>query len=342
MLLLSLIARQTTRFQVHVICLDETGELADKVRGRGALVHEINGLASSPVLKALRLIRALRAVRPDIIHTHNLSPHFYAILAYPFVRPALFVHTRHGRHLREGTLAGLVNRLSARWTSRVIAVSRDVADLVTRTERFPSDKVIIVQNAVDVDAYTRAAGSALSAVTVGRLVAEKDHETLLRAVSRVVARHPQFKVSVVGTGAEAGVLEGICRSLSLGRNVRFFGARNDIPQILAQHGLFVISSTSEGVPLALLEAMASALPIVSTSVGGIPEVIQDGVTGLLVAPQDPAALAAAICRLVEEPGLAQKLGQAALERVRSGHSLGGLTETYDAIYDDVIAHRGGK
>jgi L-malate glycosyltransferase len=336
MLLLRLAARQKQTWEVHVVCLDELGPLALRLRQSGAVVHNLDGLTVKPWQKLARLVRLLQRLRPRIVHSHNPASHLYAVLAHPLVRPSALVHTRHGQQRMLRTLAPLVNRLSARWTAATIAVSEDVAAMVQRLEGFPAARCVVLRNGVDTSIYKHSRGPLHHAIMVGRLDSLKDHATALRATAAVVARHPNFRLRIVGDGDQRDRLLALRAELGLERHVELMGTRNDIPRLLAESGMFVISSISEGVPLALLEAMASHLPIVTTKVGGIPEVLDNARAGVLVPPGDPAALADAICGLIDEPRTARHLADEGWRIVTSGFTLERLAEHYESIYEQAL------
>jgi len=334
MLLHRLAVRQRRTWDVHVVCLDELGPLAVKLQQSGAAVHHLGGLTLRPWQKLDRLVRLLRRLRPTIVHTHNPASHLYAVLAHALVRPRALVHTRHGQQrMLPASLAPLVNRLSARWTAATIAVSEDVATMVQRLEGFPAAKCVVLRNGVDISTYRPAHGPLHDAIMVGRLDALKDHATALRAAAAVVARHPNFRLRIVGDGDERDRLLALRAELGLERYVELMGTRSDIPALLAESGMFVISSVSEGVPLALLEAMASRLPIVTTRVGGIPEVMGSTGAGVLVPPSDPGALADGICGVIEAPATARRLADEGWRIVTSGFTLDRLAERYEDIYE---------
>lgn len=335
-LLQRLVTLQATRWNVHVVCLDELGELAERVRMNGAEVHYLDGLRAGPVKKIVRLSTLLRRLRPDVVHTHNQSPHVAALMVRPILGATALVHTRHGQHVWSARGSRLVHWLSARWTDRLIAVSGDAARLAAGVDQFPESKIRVVHNAVDVDGYRPAQGPLQHAIAVGRVEVLKDHAMLLRATEIVRHRFPHFRLTIVGDGSQLSALQELTRQLGIDPNVTFLGAREDVHEQLFKSGLFVLSSRSEGVPLTLLEAMASRLPIVSTGVGGVPEIIEHEHSGLLVPPADPAAFAAAICRLLEDPLLAARLAAAAHAKVRSSYSLAHLDAIYEGIYHDAL------
>jgi glycosyltransferase involved in cell wall biosynthesis len=174
----------------------------------------------------------------------------------------------------------------------------------------------VIPNAVDVDAIPQARrdGDPPLVVAVGRLAEPKDALTLVRALAAVPGR--AFGALLVGDGPDRPAVEAEVRRLGLRDVLTLTGTRDDVPALLAQADVFALSSRSEGAPLSILEAMAAGLPVVASRVGGVPELVVDGETGLLVPPGDPAALAAALGRLVADAGLRDRLGAAGRQRAQ--------------------------
>jgi glycosyltransferase involved in cell wall biosynthesis len=208
-------------------------------------------------------------------------------------------------------------------------------------ERVPARKVLVIHNGIDVDRYcvagTRRTGAPVHAVTVGRLDPIKDQATMLRAVRLVVDQVPEFSLDIAGDGPSRPGLEALCASLRLSGHVRFHGYRGEVSPYLAEADLFILSSVSEGIPLALLEAMACGLPAVTTDVGGLPEVVVPGETGWLVPPRSPDALAEAMLRLLAEPVALDRMGRAARRRVEDQFNLKKVVAEYEQVYMESLA-----
>jgi glycosyltransferase involved in cell wall biosynthesis len=175
---------------------------------------------------------------------------------------------------------------------------------------------------------------------VARLSSEKDFPTLLRATALVVREVPEFRLLLVGDGAERNRLEQLVRELDLADHVQLLGERCDIPELLAQSAFFVSSSLTEGVSLTLLEAMAVGLPVLATNVGGNPEVVADGETGRLVAAADPAALAAGIVRMCRERGKRPTMGRCGRRRVEEYFDVRTMMQQYEHLYDELLEAAG--
>jgi glycosyltransferase involved in cell wall biosynthesis len=223
--------------------------------------------------------------------------------------------------------------LANRLTDQVFGVSDDAALLCRQQDPLSRGKIGRIWNGIDL---TRFAWSGPRpepvAISVARLSPEKDFSTLLRAVALAVPHVPGLRLKIVGDGVERPALDRLTRDLNIHGHVQFLGERNDVPQLLRQAGLFVSSSRTEGVSLTLLEAMAVGLPVLATRVGGNPEVVDDGVTGRLVPPQDHRALSAALVALCRDSELRSTMGALARTRVAELFDVRRIVEEYEDVY----------
>ncbi len=273
----------------------------------------------------------------DVIHTHDDRAHLYGTFAGRLANVPRILHTRHGRspHLsrRQRMLVGTASRL----IDRFVCVSDDSGRLAVRQGVRPR-KVRTIRNGIDVQRFPctgpRPDGPA---VLVARLSPEKDIDTLLRATALVVREDPAFRLEIAGDGPCLPALRQTASELGLQTHVRFLGQVRDVAGLLARAGLFVLSSLSEGISLTLLEAMASGLPIVATRVGGNPEVVAEGETGILVPAQNPAALAAALLRLCRDGAEVVRLGMAGRRRVETHFDVRRMVAEYEQLYQGVNA-----
>jgi glycosyltransferase involved in cell wall biosynthesis len=255
------------------------------------------------------------------------------------------ISTIHGRHW-------VVDRLRRRVAYRVlralgipiVAVSRDLAGFLEQRLGLPPGRLEVVHNGIPIEpalgteerAARRAAlRSELGVppglpllIAVGNLYPVKDHATLLRALSLL----PDPWLAIAGRGGEEENLRRLARELGIAERVHLLGLRDDIPRLLAAGDVFVQPSRSEGLPLAVLEAMAQQIPIVATDVGGVGEAVGDGKTGYLVRPGDPAGLAAAVGRILDSPDRGAALAAAANARVREEFSVEHMLHRYREIY----------
>lgn len=332
------------QFELQVICLGEVGELATDYAALGIPVTSL-GVLGKGIMSGIRaLSRVLRSDPPDVIHTHNPSPHIVGAVAAKWVGTRVVVHTKHGRNYPDEFRKVWVNRVATWFTDQVVAVSQDSAEVATKIERITRHKVLTIRNGIDLNKFSgdfsEASRDPLRAIHVARLMyPTKDQKTLLRAVRLIADREPKFQLNIVGDGPHRNEIVQLAADLNLGANVRFLGCRHDVPQLLADAGLFVLSSVTEGLSLTLLEAMAMGLPIVATRVGGNPEVVEDGTTGLLVPPQSPQAMADAMLSLIRNPDRAAQMGLAGRERVEEHFDLRKVVARYENLYVDLLKSR---
>lgn len=334
---LNLVDGLRTRAEVHVACFRADGPLLTELRGiEPALpltAYPVSSLRSPRVARRLlELVRYLRRHRIDVVHTTGLYPNVFGVVAAWLARtPVIIASVRDMGQMWRGDLRR-VQRLTCRLADAVVTNAEAIAERL-RAEGYPADRIEVIHNGiVPVEVPPRLPGTGLrrdlgipaAAPVVGvvsRLDRLKGLDDFLDAAALVVARHPETRFLIVG-GPAAGVGEGYeeklrrrADRLGLGERVILTGARTDVPEILPELTVSVLPSLTEGLSNSLLEAMAAGKPVVATSVGGNPEIVEDGVTGFLVPANDPAALAAAVGRLVASPGLAAELGRAGRARV---------------------------
>jgi glycosyltransferase involved in cell wall biosynthesis len=332
------------RYRVEVAyLLPWKDALVDEIRRVGVPVHCLDAPRPTSVAWLGRLRQLVRDHDIAIVHTHMPSPAVAARLALGPHRPAI-VHTEHNLWGRYRPLTRWANRLTYRRNRAVIAVSDGVAESIR--SRVP---VEVVLHGVEAD-RARDASTARSAArdklglgadepvigTVGNLTAKKDHANLLRAVGLVRAEVPTVRVVLVGSGPLEANLRRLVAALGLEAAVVFAGSRDDVPDVLPAFDVFTLSSRFEGLPIALLEAMSTGLACVATTVGGIPEVLTDGADGLLVPPEDPDRLAAALGALLGDARRRVELGRRAAQRA-ADFDVSGAVRQIERVYDEALA-----
>jgi glycosyltransferase involved in cell wall biosynthesis len=336
------------------------GNLFDEAARRGVRVVTIPSLRRRirPVadLRAVvELVRLFRRERPDIVHTHSSKAGLVGRLSARIAGVPVVVHTVHGWSFHEGmsprarAVAVRLERLAARWTSTIVVVADSDADIGGEEGIGRWGQYALIRSAVDVEALRRATGSRADARvalgipegvpvlgTVTRLCRQKDPATLLRAARQVVDSRPDARLVVVGDGPMRAYVDQLLDELDLRPHVSLLGPRTDVAALLPGFDAFVLSSRWEGLPRVVVEAMAVGVPVVATDVGGIDEAVTDGESGLLAAAGDPEAMAAAVLRVFDEPGLAHRLRRGAAERVDE-FDIGVMTERLDDLYSSLVA-----
>jgi glycosyltransferase involved in cell wall biosynthesis len=303
-------------------------------------------MASNASLRgALRIRAHLLACRPDLVHLHTGRADWLGgLAAWQLALPAITT-----RRMDRPVSRGLRKRfLYRRVVRRAVAISPAVRERLIRGG-VALETTRIIPSAVDPDAtQPRAGRSATRAredlkadtpclLVLASLVARKGIDVLLDALAQLDVPSPQPVLWIAGDGPERGALERRARALGLTQRVRFLGRRDDAGDLLAACDVFVLPSRLEGLGVAALEAMAAARPVVASAVGGLAEAVVHERTGLLVPPEDPGALAAALARLLRDPSLRARLGEAGPTRVREKYTNESMVEAYEALYAEVLA-----
>lgn len=314
------------------------GVLAREFEARGVAVHSVPKGPSFDVGLTLRLARFLRRERIDIVHTHNPQPLAYGAAAGRLARAGV-VHTKHGVNPDRGRRLWL-RRAGGHLAHAYVAVSDATAKVARENRECVPGRLHVIPNGVDLEAYRPDAAArrevraelgipadAWVVGTVGRVSVEKDHALLVRAVGPLLG--PEARLLIAGDGAE---LENVrAEAKAFAPWVVLTGVRHDVPRIMASLDLFALSSRSEGLPLALLEAMATGLPVVATDVGGVAEVVDHGAAGVIVPPRDEEALRRAVAKLMTDPAAAEGLASRARDRSRR-YDAAGVVDRYMELY----------
>jgi glycosyltransferase involved in cell wall biosynthesis len=296
-----------------------------------------------------RLYRHLRSERPDVLHAYMPSAYVMGALTGLVARIPVIVAGRRSltsyhiyRTIRWRLLARVANRILAMQVCNSEAVRRYAIE----RERLRADRTVVIPNGIDLPdgrvlALEPSWEGLVTAATIGNLRAVKGHDTLLRAVRRVVDVQPGFKLVLFGDGPERAALEGLRRELALEEAVVMAGRRPEAAFFLPGFDFLLLASLEEGFPNAVMEAMACGIPPVATAVGGIPELVHDGVEGLLVPPSDPARLGTAILWMIEHPRERRRMGEAARARIERDFSVARMVTSTEELYESLLGRRAG-
>lgn len=334
--------------EVSVVC-PPGGDLAALAASLG-LRLELIDLSGGDLTRVPDLRRALRRLDPDVVHAHGSRAAFYARLADRSAEKRC-VYSVHGIHvdvagsaLRRTALLTVERYLRDR-TALFVCVCRSDAGKGARLGITDPERTVVVYNGIEAPAPGGRTGafraelgvdaSAPLVLSIGRLHAQKDHDTLLRAWAQVIVELPDARLALVGKGPLSERTALLRNELGLTESVRIVAPRPGIAEAYRDADVFALSSRWEGFPYVVVEAMAYELAVVSTNVDGVPEAVEDGTTGLLVPPSDPAALAGALRGVLGDPELRARLGAAARERALSAFTLDGMVDGLLVAYERV-------
>jgi glycosyltransferase involved in cell wall biosynthesis len=354
-------AGQARGQQVSVVCLERPGLLAAECTADVHCLHKPPGRQRRTVEQTVRGAGTLLdRLHPDVVHTHQVGPLWYLGQAARACGGPPFLHTEHVDNVEKavGWRAKVKTRLlwnrAARYADTFCCVSDDVSRSAGRWGTVAAHKLAIVLNGIDTDRYAQA-GAAVSRLraevgipagsvvvgTVGRLHEVKRQDLLLRAAARLRATRPGLHVLIVGDGPERARLEALAADLGIRPAVTFTGFQTRPERLLPAMDVFALTSRLEGLPLAMLEAWAAGVPVVSTAVGGIPKALTDGVTGRLVPNGDERAVAEALSAVLDDPFAAGQMSARGRDHVVARYSLNRMADEYAGYYHRAIERRRG-
>ncbi len=308
-------------------------------------------LRSKSPLLVLRLVRTLRRLRPDLVHSHTLPPNFATRLARLFTRLPVVVTTAHST-IEGGRAKMAFYRLTDRLTDLTTNVSPQAVERFRQVHAAPAGRIRFVPNGIDVtrfapdparrEAARRSLGAAPDEflwLAVGRHCLPKDYPNLLAAV-RALPDHGAWRLLVAGDGPLFDEHQALVSSLGLGDRVQLLGLRTDVRDLMNAADGYVMSSAWEGLPIVLLEAAASGLPVVATDVGGNREIVRAPEGGWLVPAKDPTALAAAMSAVQGMPTDARhRMGEVGRARVTGTFGMDAVVDQWEALYGELLAKR---
>jgi len=342
-------------FRVTVVHFRADGPLRRRFEETGAtLVHvPLHSLyGPGAIRQGIRLARFLARERIHVFHAQDVLANIFGV---PWARlagvPAV-VASRRWWQLNQGQVQQIANRWAYRLAHRVLANSPSVAALLTRQDGIAPAKIVCVPNSLAEAAFQalpsseRAAwrarlhvpADALVIGIVARLDRDKDHPTLLEAFARIATRVPRAHLVCVGDGPQRAEVTRLADGLGLNGRVQFPGTLTPPFNLHRLFDISVLCSVSEAFPNSVLEGMAAARPVIATRVGGIPDALHDGETGVLVPADDPETLAAAVCALIEAPERARALGDRAQAYARAEYHEHRIIERLSAWYESLVAH----
>lgn len=327
---------QAVGIKTRICCLYERTGALTKAFEEADIAYDLLDIGGHGLLgRWARATRYFLKTRPTAIHVHHLGSLVNVLVPAYLTGCFNIVYTEHSAYSIARTkwmrrALPVMSRLVKRFT----CVSRNLAEFF-ETLGVPLSRVITIYNGVDTERYKPGAPRAefcpvVRIGAVGRLVAEKDYPTLLAALAILKSENIRFFAEIAGDGPLAAELKARAKALDLQDVLAFRGSCDNVPAFLRELDIYVLSSRHEGLPIAVLEAMATALPVVATRITAIPEVVEDGRTGILVPPGNPQAMAQAIRELAKDGRRRRVIGEAAMIEVRKKYTIGSTSQSYAA------------
>lgn len=345
-LLVSVADRYDRKNFEYLFCtLSKKGSLHDRLQQYDVKAYslDIKGIFDFPGA-LIKLVFLLRKENVEIIHTHLLHACIFGQIAACISGVKYRLMTRHYTdylHLFGNSRQRYMDRLSTSIATKIIAVSHAAKTVMSTREGVNSDKIVVVHNGFDEKRISffninPTEDGFKHVVSIASLEPRKGHRFFIEAASEIALVKPDVRFLIVGDGAIGEDLKHMVETLNLSSKIKFLGYREEIFDILRYADIFVQPSVEEGFGISILEAMAMGKPIVASRVGGIPEIIKDGVCGFLVPPADKYALAQAIIRLLDDESLIRKMGHKAKAIVKDYFSIEKMVRSYEDIYRHMI------
>jgi len=339
-------------FESHTWCLSSGGSIANELQEKGASVRILGISSYFNPLNILKLATLLKKVKPDIVHTHGYFASVIGRIAAKYAHvPILFNHV-HSTYWEYKKRNFFIEKLLSKYTQKIICCSEAVREFVTNNEKIDPSKTVVIYNGVDEERFSHF--NNISSIreeigiepndpilgTVSSLAPHKGHLYMIQAAPKILEAFSSTKFLFVGDGVLKEELENQVKNLDITSNVIFTGTRKNIPELLNLMDIFVLPSSSrEGLGIAIIEAMAAEKPVVATDIGGIPEVVENGKTGILVPPKNPEALAQAIIELLNNPGKAEEMGRLGRLRIKDTFTTKKMISCIENLYRNSFSQR---
>jgi|SRR5579872_1345675 len=335
---------QALGHQLHVVCLRRTGPLARPLTEAGIDTVTLNKPDGPDLRALLDFTTFVRSRRIDVVHTHNPLVHHYGLVGARMARVPVVVNTIHGlRNLsRQIGAKEVLYGLACRFSDRIVAVCPMAHRVFAAGKVIPRSKLITINNGIRLEPFLQLKPRGLCADFVfgiiGRLDPVKDHRSLLQAFAIVLRQHQQCRLEILGDGPERVRLEQLAQELNIAHRVLFRGFSNEVAEFLQGVDAAVQCSTSEALPLGVLEAMGAARLVIGTAVGGVQDLIEIAACGWLCPPSEPQLLAAAMSKAVSASAQErEQMGRRGRAYALAEYSLPRMTSAYEQLFQQLLA-----
>jgi len=329
----------------HFVCLTDADTQNSKAIESSVKKYILPLLKRKQVSCVVRMVNLFRDIHPDIVQSHMFHTNLYVAIAARIAQVPVVIATEHGKNLWKNTIHHFIERqIISPLVSMRIAVSEDIKNIRIASGDVPEKKIAVVPPCVNLPAepISLENGRLLRIGAVGRLVEAKNYPMLIRVLAQLLAMNVPARVTFIGDGPERNKLETLSFALGVEKFIQFSGFQDDVSKWLKKFDVIAFSSIREGTPVAMLEAMAAGVPVVATDVGGIPDVIDDGVNGLLIPSQDVSAMVKALQLLSKNYLVRCRLATAGRQRIIESYSRDIICGRYLQIYQSLLSEKTGK
>lgn len=339
-----------TRFNPIVCCLNEKGRFAEELEKAGINVIALHKRGPFDLSIIGKLVRVIKENNISVVNTHLWGANLWGRIAAHKAKVKVIIATEHNLDTWKGWLHIALDKWLSYRTDKIIVVSESVKYFYAHKVGIDSSKMVVVYNGIDLARYDCLPadkhefgidGNEVVIGIVGRLVPQKGHKYFLSAMKEILKKYGDSPIKgiIIGSGPMEKELKQYSQELGLERNVIFTGLRTDIPRLLKMLNILVMPSTREGLPMIALEAMAAGVPVIAAEVGGIPEIVIDGKTGILIPPEDPDALAGAIMKCLDSSVMCNKIVAGAKEIIENKFQIAHMIINTESIYSELLRNK---
>ncbi len=334
------------RFKVSVCCLEKIGELSDRIDENRKHIFIVQKDGRMRIKDVRGLARLLKEQQVDILHTHSYGTLLRGFISARLAGVPVIIHGEHGILYTDKFRRVIAQKILLRMVDCTITVSKDLQSRIARDFNVKEKLFIPIINGVDFSKFNHRQGKSSISVreelgiddkavligSIGRLVDVKNYPLLINVINEFVIKGLDIYLIIVGDGPVKVKLQQGIKDYGLNDRVFLPGRKDNIPDYLSAFDIFVLTSDFEGISNTILEAMACGVPVVATNVGGTPEIVDDGNTGLLVKPRNKNELFNSLKKLYDDPPLRQKMGESAINAIAEKFSLMRMVNEYENIY----------
>lgn len=341
--------KESSKYTPIVCSTRKGGMLEERLKSHNIKYFLLNRSNRYEFYKFFRLKKIIKDENIKIIHAHKIGSNFWGSIMGELVGIPVISHYHGYNEKVKHKINLFANKLIGVLSTKIISVSESVTRRLITNEAFPQSKITTIHNGINYKRYQLHPNFDIRTQfnigmdtpivgIVAALTQVKNHELFLLAAREILDHMSEVRFLIVGQGDRKSKLEQMASELGIANNCIFTGFRTDIPEIISIMDIGVLTSLSEGIPLALLEYMASSKPVVSTDVGGISEVVVNGENGFLAPPGNFHKLAEKIIRLVENKSLAAEIGKNAFNTVKEKFSEDGMMDKIESLYDEILSN----
>lgn len=324
--------------EATVVSLGGSGDWEPSFTALGVRVIPLARRGKADFTRLFELRRIIRAEKYDLVHLWiDNVPGIYAHLAVFAAGHQRFITGERADIYSQPAWYRRFKQVALRRVKRVVCNSKTAEQTLVREGIARHDQADYIPNGIELERFSaaRQPNDALTVGMVGSLTSVKNPELFVRAAAKVIEEHPTVRFMHIGKGPLMDDMHTLARELEIDDSITFYGQRDDVSALLGRMDIFALTSTSEGMPNAVMEAMAAGLPVVATDVGDCRELITDGENGLIVPTGDVNALASALIRLIEDAELRRRMGRRSHERIQA-FDVGRMAQHYQAVYEQVM------